>query len=53
MSFSDGAFVRFGGNYKTISVGWLYSWIDGPSVASLVAPAGQRAALQYGGGTTR
>jgi hypothetical protein len=28
-SFSDGAFVRYGGNYKTISVAWQYSWFDG------------------------
>ena len=27
-SFSDGAFARYGGNYKTISVAWQYSWID-------------------------
>jgi hypothetical protein len=31
MSFSDGAFVRYGGNYKTISVAWQYSWIDKPA----------------------
>jgi hypothetical protein len=28
MSFSDGAIVRYGGNYKTISVAWQYSWVD-------------------------
>jgi hypothetical protein len=31
MSFSDGAFVRYGGNYKAISVAWQYSWIDKPA----------------------
>lgn len=30
-SFSDGAFARYGGNYKAISVAWQYSWIDGPA----------------------
>jgi len=30
-SFSDGALARYGGNYKTISVAWQYSWIDKPA----------------------
>ena len=29
LSFSDGAYVQFGGNYRSISLGWQYSWIDG------------------------
>ena len=28
LSYSDGAFVRYGGNYKTISIAWQYGWID-------------------------
>jgi hypothetical protein len=30
-SFSDGAFARYGGDYKTISVAWQYSWLDAPA----------------------
>jgi hypothetical protein len=30
-SFSDGAFARYGGTYKTISVAWQYSWLDAPA----------------------
>jgi hypothetical protein len=30
-SFSDGALARYGGNYKTISVAWQYSWLDAPA----------------------
>ena len=30
-SFSDGAFARYGGSYKTISVAWQYSWLDAPA----------------------
>jgi hypothetical protein len=26
-SYSDGAYIHYGGNYKNISVGWQYSWI--------------------------
>lgn len=27
-SFSDGAYVRYGGNFRTISIGWQYGWLD-------------------------
>jgi hypothetical protein len=27
VSYSDGAYVRFGGNYQSVSVAWQYSWI--------------------------
>jgi hypothetical protein len=26
-SYSDGTYVRFGGNYQNVQVGWQYSWI--------------------------
>ena len=26
-SYSDGTYVRFGGDYQNISVAWQYSWI--------------------------
>ncbi|UWZ86068.1 transporter [Occallatibacter riparius] len=26
-SYSDGAYIRYGGNYKNVSAGWQYSWI--------------------------
>ncbi|MGA8879059.1 MAG: transporter [Candidatus Korobacteraceae bacterium] len=27
VSYSDGTYVRFGGNYQNVQVGWQYSWI--------------------------
>jgi hypothetical protein len=30
VSYSDGAYVRFGGSYKSVSVAWQYSWIGWP-----------------------
>jgi hypothetical protein len=27
MSYSNGTYVRFGGNYQAVQVGWQYSWI--------------------------
>lgn len=27
MSYSDGTYVRFGGNYQSVSVAWQYSWL--------------------------
>jgi hypothetical protein len=30
VSYSDGAYVRFGGNYQNISVAWQYSWLGKP-----------------------
>jgi hypothetical protein len=27
ISYNDGAYTRFGGNYHTVSVAWQYSWI--------------------------
>ncbi len=29
-NYSVGSYVRFGGNYHTVSVGWQYSWIGKP-----------------------
>jgi len=29
-SYSRGAYVRFGGNFQNVSVGWQYSWIGKP-----------------------
>ncbi|HEY6293440.1 MAG TPA: transporter [Terriglobia bacterium] len=29
-SYSDGEYVRFGGNYQSVSVAWQYSWIGHP-----------------------
>src|SRR5215469_1050474 len=31
VSFSDGTYVRFGGNYKNVSVAWQYSWVGRPN----------------------
>ncbi|HVO79283.1 MAG TPA: hypothetical protein VMT28_01055, partial [Terriglobales bacterium] len=30
ISYSDGTYVRFGGNYNNVSVAWQYSWIGHP-----------------------
>jgi hypothetical protein len=27
LSLSDGAYVRYGGNFKSISVAWQYGWV--------------------------
>ncbi len=29
-SYSDGTYIRFGGNYQSVSVAWQYSWIGHP-----------------------
>jgi len=34
ISYSDGAYVRFGGNYRSVSVAWQYSWIGWPKFHS-------------------
>jgi hypothetical protein len=31
LSYSNGDYVRFGGNYQSVSVAWQYSWIGHPS----------------------
>jgi hypothetical protein len=31
VSYSRGAYIRFGGRYDNISVGWQYSWIGKPN----------------------
>ncbi|MGA7315915.1 MAG: transporter [Silvibacterium sp.] len=30
ISYSDGTYVRFGGNYHSVQAGWQYSWIGRP-----------------------
>ena len=30
ISYSDGVVVRFGGKFKTLSVGWQYGWFGLP-----------------------
>jgi hypothetical protein len=31
LSYSDGAYIRFGGNYQNVSVAWQYSWVGRPN----------------------
>jgi hypothetical protein len=31
LSYSRGAYVRFGGNFRAIAVGWQYSWLGKPN----------------------
>jgi hypothetical protein len=33
ISYSDGTYVRFGGNYQSVSVAWQYAWIGWPKFA--------------------
>jgi hypothetical protein len=30
LGYADGAYVRFGGNYKIASIAWQYSWLGSP-----------------------
>jgi len=30
VSYSDGTYIRFGGNYQSVSVAWQYSWLGRP-----------------------
>jgi hypothetical protein len=30
ISYSDGSYARFGGNYQNVSVAWQYSWLGRP-----------------------
>jgi hypothetical protein len=30
ISYSDGVYIRFGGNYQNVSLSWQYSWIGRP-----------------------
>jgi hypothetical protein len=30
VSYSDGAYIRFGGNYQNVSAAWQYSWLGRP-----------------------
>jgi hypothetical protein len=30
-SYSDGTYVRYGGNYQNVSIGWQYSWLGRPN----------------------
>jgi hypothetical protein len=29
-SYNDGAYIRYGGNYQSVSVAWQYSWLGRP-----------------------
>jgi hypothetical protein len=31
LSYSDGVYVRYGGNYQNVSVAWQYSWLGRPN----------------------
>jgi hypothetical protein len=30
ISYSDGAYVSYGGNYQIVSLAWQYSWVGWP-----------------------
>jgi hypothetical protein len=30
-AYSDGTYIRFGGNYQNVSVAWQYSWVGWPN----------------------
>jgi hypothetical protein len=31
VNYSDGTYIRFGGNYQTVSIAWQYSWLGRPN----------------------
>ena len=31
VSFNDGAYINYGGNYKNVAIGWQYAWAGWPS----------------------
>jgi len=31
LSYNNGAYIRYGGNYQNISIGWQYSWLGRPN----------------------
>lgn len=31
LSYNDGAYIRYGGNYRNISIAWQYSWLGRPN----------------------
>jgi hypothetical protein len=31
LSYNDGTYIRYGGNYQSVSVGWQYSWMGRPN----------------------
>jgi hypothetical protein len=37
ISYSNGTYVRFGGNFQSVSVAWQYSWISWPKISHAVA----------------
>ena len=30
LGYNDGAYSRFGANYKNLSIGWQYAWVEIP-----------------------
>src|SRR5262249_54791666 len=30
LSYSNGAYIKYGGNYQNVSIGWQYSWVGRP-----------------------
>ena len=32
IAYSDGTYIRFGGNYQNVQVAWQYSWLGRPEV---------------------
>lgn len=32
VSYSDGTYIRFGGNYQSVSLAWQYSWLSWPKL---------------------
>jgi hypothetical protein len=31
LSYNNGAYIRYGGNYQNVSIGWQYSWLGRPN----------------------
>ena len=30
VGYAQGAYIRFGGDYRIVSAAWQYSWVSGP-----------------------
>jgi hypothetical protein len=31
VSYNNGAYIKYGGNFQNISVGWQYAWVGKPN----------------------
>jgi len=46
LSYAQGAYIRFGGNYEVLSAAWQCSWISGASMPSAARTSGHSSSRQ-------